>query len=96
MNSNQSLDLCRSAVEALRQARDLVAAFDLYPRCKVARSQRLYTRLQTLEPPRQAPNERIAESRDQDTQRKNHITMIGTSPARLRAHFENSRVKRAA
>ena len=36
MRSDQLLDLCRGAVEASRQARDLVATFDPYPRCKVA------------------------------------------------------------
>ena len=36
VRSDQLLDLCRGPVEALRQARDLVAALDFYPRRQVA------------------------------------------------------------
>ena len=36
VRADQLLNLRRGAVEALRQAPDLVAAFDFYPRRKVA------------------------------------------------------------
>ena len=67
VGADQFLDAAGGAVEARRQPRHLVAAFDLDPCREVAGAQRLDAGLETLEPPRQAAHHWIG--RDGDRQR---------------------------
>ena len=54
------LDALRGTVEAAREVRHLVLAFDLHARLQIPCPERLDARLQSLQPPRDASDQRIA------------------------------------
>ena len=55
---DEGLDALRRAVEAAGQRRDLVLSLDIDPGGEIARAQRLDSRLQALQPARQAAGDR--------------------------------------
>src|SRR5262249_21872195 len=67
---DQSLDALGRAVEAFGQCGDLVAAFDLHARAKIAGSQLLDAGLQPLDAPAEAADNGIGADRDNDVDQR--------------------------
>ena len=60
MGADQVFDALRRMVEALREPRHLVAAFDRHSRGEIAGTQCFDARLQPLQPPGQAAHKGIS------------------------------------
>jgi hypothetical protein len=93
VRGEQLLDARRRAVEALGQARHLVAALDLDPRRQVAAAERLDARLQVLQPPREPPHHGIGAHADAE---REHGQGEEQSPGRMAPGARHARHQPAA
>ena len=85
VRADQLLDAAGGAVEARRERRDLVLAFDLHARRKVAFAELLDAGAQPLQPPREAARQRVGADRDRRRdrqQRGEHPRAGAPRPAR--------------
>ena len=88
VRTDELLDTCRGAIEALRQPRHLIAAFDLGARGEIASAERIDRRLQPLDPPRQPAHHRKGGERDRERDRakKQHHAERGMAARNMRTH----------